>query len=35
MIDNKHKKCIFENCNIRPSFNYKNENCKIKPLYCA
>lgn len=31
MIDIKKKKCLYEGCDINPSFNYKNE---IKGLYC-
>ena len=31
MIDVKHKKCLYENCNIRPNYNYKDE---IKAIYC-
>ena len=32
MIDIKHKKCIFENCNIQPHYNYEN---KKQAIYCA
>ena len=32
MVDVKHKKCIYENCILRPHYNYKNE---TTTLYCA
>lgn len=32
MIDIKHKKCIYDNCNIRPIYNLPNEKIAI---YCA
>jgi len=32
MIDVKHKKCYFENCNERPKFNYQN---KTNGIYCV
>ena len=32
MIDIKSKRCIFDNCNIRPSYNYENEK---QAIYCA
>ena len=32
MIDVTHKKCCFENCNKRPSFNYQN---KTNGIYCS
>jgi hypothetical protein len=31
MIDIKNKRCIYENCNKIPIFNYEGE---IKALYC-
>jgi hypothetical protein len=31
MIEISGKKCIYEGCNVSPSFNFKNDN---KPLYC-
>lgn len=31
MIDIRHKKCKYDSCNTRPTYNYKNE--KI-PIYC-
>jgi hypothetical protein len=32
MVDVKHKKCIHQNCNIRPAFNNEGEK---KALYCT
>jgi hypothetical protein len=32
MVDVKNKMCIYDKCNIQPSYNYKNEN---KALYCV
>ena len=31
MIDVKHKKCLEENCNKRPTYNFQNQK---KPTYC-
>jgi hypothetical protein len=31
MIDVKHERCNTDKCNIRPTFNYKNEK---KAIYC-
>ncbi len=32
MIDIKHKRCVAEECNKRPSFNYTGE---MRALYCG